>query len=118
MRRLRLATLWLACVSCFLATTAAEAQFPQFPHIVLDINPGSGGSDPQSLTRVGSTLFVADPGPQGFFPPGLWKSDGTMPGTTAVRPFPPGPSFPTGLTAWDGALYFAADDFNNQGSEL
>ena len=114
MRRLRLVNLWLACVSCFLAASVAEAQFPQRPYLVRDLNL-AGGSDPQSLTALGETLyFTANAGPFGA---GLWKSDGTFQGTTLVSSFLPGPSVPTELTAWGGALYFAAADFAN-GVEL
>ncbi|NOK17033.1 ELWxxDGT repeat protein [Corallococcus carmarthensis] len=77
------------------------------------------GDYPSELTPLGNAVYFMA-GAEGFFgEPGdllhggeLWKSDGTLLGTRLVKDVRPGPqgSLPTGLTAMDGRLYFAADD--------
>ncbi len=77
------------------------------------------GDYPAELTALGNAVYFMA-GAEGFFgEPGdllhggeLWKSDGTLPGTRLVRDLHPGPqgSLPSGLTALNGRLYFAADD--------
>ncbi|NBD13231.1 ELWxxDGT repeat protein [Corallococcus silvisoli] len=77
------------------------------------------GDYPVALTPLGDTVYFMA-GAEGFFgEPGdllhggeLWKSDGTLVGTRLVKDVRPGPlgSLPSGLTAMDGQLYFAADD--------
>jgi ELWxxDGT repeat protein len=49
--------------------------------LVKDINPGSVGFYPSSLTNVNGTLFFTT-----VTGTGLWKSDGTAAGTVLVRP--------------------------------
>src|SRR5947209_8369307 len=51
--------------------------------IVDDIDPGTLGSNPTSLTVVGSTLFFA--ASDGVHGPELWESDGTTAGTVMVK---------------------------------
>jgi ELWxxDGT repeat protein len=75
--------------------------------LVLDINPGSAGSDPAYLTNVnGALFFTADDGTNGRQ---LWRSDGTASGTSVVTP---GPFFgnPNSLTNFNGTLFFSATD--------
>ncbi|MCY1045855.1 hypothetical protein OV208_31370 [Corallococcus sp. bb12-1] len=77
------------------------------------------GDYPSELTPLGNAVYFMA-GAEGFFgEPGdqlfggeLWKSDGTLLGTRRVKDVNPGPegSLPSGLTAMDGRLYFAADD--------
>ncbi|NPC69841.1 hypothetical protein HPP05_08775 [Corallococcus exiguus] len=77
------------------------------------------GDYPSELTPLGSAVYFMA-GAEGFFgEPGdlfhggeLWKSDGSLLGTRLVKDVRPGPegSLPSGLTALDGRLYFAADD--------
>ncbi|RKH35349.1 hypothetical protein D7Y13_03745 [Corallococcus praedator] len=77
------------------------------------------GDYPSELTPMGNAVYFMA-GAEGFFgEPGdhrfggeLWKSDGTLLGTRRVKDVNPGPagSLPSGLTALDGRLYFAADD--------
>jgi ELWxxDGT repeat protein len=84
------------------------------------------GDYPVELTALGSAVYFMA-GADGFFgEPGdllhggeLWKSDGTLLGTRLVKDIWPGPrsSLPSGLTALDGRLYFAADD-GARGREL
>jgi ELWxxDGT repeat protein len=98
---------------------------PAGTRMVGDIEPGPAGSDPGSLTLVGSTLFfAATTGGDRE----LWKTDGTASGTLRVRdikiedPYgswgpPDFSSRPESLTAVDGTLFFSADDGWN-GREL
>jgi ELWxxDGT repeat protein len=79
------------------------------------------GSAPRDFTLVGSAVyFTADDGTAGRE---VWKTDGTAAGTTMVKDLSPtvgspsSPTYgtpsgsdPTGLTAFGGKLYFAADD--------
>ena len=84
---------------------------------LIDINPGSGSSNPQNLTKVNSTLFFkVDNTTQGY---DLWKSDGTLAGTSFIKTFPGGFVFGTSpddhnslrnLTDVNGILFFAGDD--------
>jgi len=58
------------------------------PVLVKDINPGSEGSNPQSLLPLGSRLFFAAAnGVNGLEP---WASDATGPGTTMLADVWPG----------------------------
>jgi ELWxxDGT repeat protein len=60
------------------------------------------------IVGVGGTAFFAARVGEG--PIGLWASDGTVAGTRQVRPGDSGPVDPSGLTAFQGKLYFAAAD--------
>jgi ELWxxDGT repeat protein len=95
--------------------------------LVKDIYVGFRSSDPIALTVVSSTLyFSADAFLSGR---GLWRSDGTLGGTSLVADINPGignsspqpiiaTSSPTQtLTIWNGALYFTAND-GSSGREL
>ncbi len=78
--------------------------------MVADLNPGSAGSSPTSLTNVSGTLFfAADDGVHGRE---LWKSGGTAATTVLVTDVLPGSgsSSPTHLKAANGLLFFQADD--------
>ena len=78
--------------------------------MVKDINPGTLGSNPTSLTVVGSTLFFA--ATDGVHGPELWKSDGTAAGTVMVKDVYPGRvgSYPKNLTNVNGTLFYQAFD--------
>jgi len=79
------------------------------PFLVKDINPGSSGSNPNSLTAVGNTLFfTADDGNDIE----LWKSDGTASGTVLVADISFG-DFSPYLTAVGNTLFFQAYDGEN-----
>ena len=66
--------------------------------LVKDIRPGSQGSRISHMTEMGGTLFFrADDGGGS----GLWRSDGTAPGTFEIAPVPADP-----LTAAGDALFF------------
>src|SRR5215213_5833722 len=91
-------------------------------NLVADINKTGAGGNPSQIAVVGDTAFFA-----GFdITRGteLWKTNGTMAGTTFVKDIYPGTtngfpnsSEPRYLTNVNGTLFFAA--FNpNQGHEL
>ena len=70
-----------------LAITATALAAPTATQVT-DINPGSGGSFPRELTKVGDTLmFAAKDDIHGVE---LWRSDGTETGTTLVKDINPG----------------------------
>jgi ELWxxDGT repeat protein len=76
--------------------------------MVADINPGIGSSSPTLLTPLnGNVFFVASDGSTGRE---LWKSDGTVAGTTRVKDIEPGSgsSWPDNLTNVAGTLFFTA----------
>ncbi len=78
---------------------------------VRDLYPGSTGSYPQELTRVGNALYfvAAYPGSHRE----LYRSDGTESGTALVfdiEPVPAGGPNVTHLTAVGTTLYFIATD--------
>ncbi len=86
---------------------------------ILDIHPGSTGSEPQQLTPVGSSIFfTADDGTGGRE---LWISVNGDGGTTLPLEIVPGggaPSFLGSFTNLDGQrLFFAADDGSGTGRE-
>ncbi len=96
--------------------------------LVKDIHPGRnfglvGDPEPRRLTNVNGTLFFeADDSVSGKE---LWKSDGTLNGTTRVKDINPGAlnSQPQYLTNFNGTLFFSAGgpDPNtgaNDGGEL
>ncbi len=92
---------------------------------VKDIDPGTDGSHPASLTTVDGTLFFSAKSSQTVGPfeheygYELWKSDGTAAGTVMVKDIDlgEGSSAPGLLTDVNGTLYFSADDGTN-GREL
>ncbi len=84
---------------------------------VVDINPGSAGSNPQWFTAVdGELFFGADDGIHGRE---LWKTTGTAATTVFVRDINPGApsSDPNSLFNFNNTLLFAADD-GTHGQEL
>ncbi|MCR9246835.1 MAG: hypothetical protein NXI31_17520 [bacterium] len=84
---------------------------PAGTHVVADLSPNSGSSDPQYLTCFGDLLyFVATTPTEGRE---LWKTDGTAAGTTIVADLVAGslPSTPRDLTVSDGRIFFSAEDF-------
>ena len=60
------------------------------------------------IVGVGGTAFFLIR--EGESPFALWASDGTVAGTRQVRPGDSGPADPSGLTAFQGKLYFTATD--------
>ena len=90
----------------------------QVKDINIDPNP-SASSSPRGFTVFNNALyFSADDGASGRE---LWRTDGTEGGTVRVKDIAPGTGFiggiqvplsssPSGLTVFNNALYFAADD--------
>ncbi|MEA5505310.1 ELWxxDGT repeat protein [Halotia wernerae UHCC 0503] len=82
---------------------------------MLEISPGSGSSNPNNLTALGNTLyFSANDAVNGIQ---LWKSDGSVAGTTKLTNINPGSFNPYKLTVFGSKLLFNADDGIN-GREL
>ncbi|WP_168205895.1 ELWxxDGT repeat protein [Geobacter sp. FeAm09] len=111
-------------------TTGAEPYLVKDGAVTLikDINPGSGDSNPIGFTPLnGKICFFASDGTNY----GLWVTDGTAAGTTQVKTFQANnvdkaanatiakqiSGGPAELTAFNGKLYFAANDGTN-GTEL
>jgi ELWxxDGT repeat protein len=86
--------------------------------LVKDINPGTGGSAPSSLTNVGGTLFFTAYGASATGAE-LWKSDGTASGTVLVKDINPGAGDSSSyyLTNVNGTLFFQANN-GTDGTEL
>ena len=88
-----------------------------FPILVKDIGPGLSSALISSLTNVNGTLFfdayLQTTGIE------LWKSDGTIAGTTLVKDIAPGTisAAPKYLTNVNGTLFFSADN-GTTGTEL
>lgn len=82
--------------------------------LVKDINTDTavenGYSFPSFLTNVNGTLFFQ--ANDGFHKVGLWKSDGTDPGSSWIMGFNPQGTDPGPLyfTALNGTLFFQAND--------
>ena len=80
--------------------------------LVMDINPGTGSSDPKNITALGNgkALFSANDGTHGYE---LWVTDGTAAGTSMVTDINPGSgsSGPDNITALgNGSALFSATD--------
>ena len=78
--------------------------------MVLDIDPGLGGSCPSNLTYVNGMLYFSANTPT--YGTELWQSDGTAAGTTMVQDIYPGPlgSNPTNFVVFGTTLFFTATD--------
>lgn len=76
--------------------------------LLMDIYPGSIGSQPTELTVVGDVVYFAAEAPGTGVE--LYVSDGTPAGTGLLRDIAPGQasSAPKYLTAWKGYLFFSA----------
>jgi ELWxxDGT repeat protein len=85
---------------------------PTTASIVKDVLPGSSGSRPTNLTAVGNTLYfdagISD-NSVNLGLTGLWKSDGTAPGTVLLGQFTQS-NPPTGFTPFNGKVYFTVGD--------
>ncbi|MBD2438635.1 ELWxxDGT repeat protein [Nostoc sp. FACHB-110] len=82
---------------------------------MLEIASGVASSNPTNLTALGNTLyFTGNDGVSGIQ---LWKSDGTVAGTTRVTNINPGNFNPNNLTVFGNKLLFSANDGVN-GREL
>lgn len=93
---------------------------PSGTRLVKDINPGSAdsmGPAPFASSEManvnGVLLFAADSGTDGAQ---LWRSDGTLSGTSLVKDIFPN-SGPLDFTNLNGTLFFSAFDFTS-GQEL
>jgi ELWxxDGT repeat protein len=99
-----------------LANTYYTLDLSGYPQArMLDLNSGSGSSNPSNLT-VGSNIlyFTANDGSTGSQ---LWKSDGTVANTTRLTNINPGNFNPANLTVFNNKLYFSAND-GSKGTEL
>nr|MCU0549035.1 pre-peptidase C-terminal domain-containing protein [Leptolyngbya sp. Prado105] len=80
------------------------------PQLIKDIYPGTEGSDPAKLVKVGNWIyFTARDSVNGVE---LWKSNGTNASTMLVKDINPGSedSNPNYLTAIGDIVYFVAND--------
>jgi ELWxxDGT repeat protein len=82
-------------------------------HLLADLQPGAGSSNPQDFTAAGNLLFFS--ADDGTFGRELWESDGTPEGTRRVSDIAPGGfsslfGFPFQPVASNGFLFFVADD--------
>jgi ELWxxDGT repeat protein len=87
--------------------TVMESGLPA-PVLVRDINPGDGSSAPEMFVPFnGAVYFRANDGTHGIE---LWKTDGTLGGTSLVADLRPGVAnaVPGNLTVAGGSLYFYA----------
>ena len=91
---------------------AFSANTPELLANIAANDPGKlpAGSTPMDFTKVGQTTFFT--AEHKNFGTELWKTDGTTAGTVVVKDINNGlgDSFPGGLTAFNGKLYFAASD--------
>ncbi|MBH8551153.1 type I secretion C-terminal target domain-containing protein [Nostocaceae cyanobacterium CENA357] len=90
------------------------------PYLVNDINPGFDGSNIFYLTNVNSTVYfftsfsLEDDAYEDYVGIRLWTSDGTKPGTIALKDISPVSVFntePQGLTNFNGIFYFLTDGY-------
>ena len=98
----------LAALHLLALCSPCPAAAPRGPHLVKDIATIGKSSGPSDLVEAGGTLFfVADDGLHGAE---VWRSDGTVGGTTLVHDTRPGlaTSGPYDLTPVGGTLYFVA----------
>ncbi|MBA4849384.1 ELWxxDGT repeat protein [Emticicia sp. BO119] len=98
--------------------TVNVVSMPRLPYMVSDnINPGETQSELEDLTNVNGTLFFITENAE--YGRELWKTDGTLEGTTLVKDINPGPdpSYINSLKKVGNLLFFAASDGVN-GNEL
>jgi ELWxxDGT repeat protein len=86
------------------------------PTLLLDINVGSAGSNPQPFAQVNNLVYFAATDQNGRE---LWATDGTAAGTFLVKDINrgTGSSNPQGFTNVSGTLFFRATD-GTRGVEL
>lgn len=102
----------LVAVLTLFIVAAAEAQWAA---LVRDIYDGTGGSSsPRGLTDVEGTLFFTASDPTRGR--GLWRSDGTAPGTVVLEAV--GDGFLEELVAVDGTLFFRTAHPTSPGHQL
>ena len=92
---------------------------------IKDINRGGGSSVPSGFAVFNNLLYFGardnlDDTQVDTFGGELWRSDGTEAGTVRVTDINPGPasSNPSSLMAFNGALYFSADNGGGLGATL
>ena len=80
------------------------------PVLLADVNPGAANSNPAEFVEVDDTVFFA--ASKSGFDRGLWKTDGSLPGTQLVKGLIDGTGMfgPANLAAIGNRLFFAASD--------
>jgi ELWxxDGT repeat protein len=90
----------------------------QSPALFADLNPGTGNFSPNSFIEFNGALYFSGDDSSGTNTNGvdvgreLWKTDGTVAGTAAVKDINTGSngSSPFNLFIFNGNLYFTAID--------
>jgi ELWxxDGT repeat protein len=89
---------------------------PETTGPMIDVLPGTSGSNPMPLATIGETFFFTAYAADGSSD--LWRSDGTVAGTfklaSGIKTKLPGVDVRVGAAVLDGFLYFAAAPSGNQ----
>jgi len=103
---------------CFSNASASAKALLDAPIVrVIDVIPGVGGSTPNSLVHSNGKVYFCARNTSGIW--SLWRSNGTVEGTTAIAQFPSFEQYPPceGLYDFHGTIFFTGYDAAH-GAEL